>query len=58
MKSPLSFIVLSVISSLVPGAFAQTINVSCPKFFTDRHQAIACTEAVFSQDNYHFTLAS
>jgi hypothetical protein len=31
---------------------------SCLKFFDDRHQAVACAEAVFSQDQYHFTLAS
>ena len=37
---------------------AQTIRVSCPKFFDDRYQAIACTEALFSQSDYHFTLAS
>ena len=58
MKPLLSFITLWVISCLSYGAAAQTISVSCPKFFTDRHQAISCTEAVFSQDDYHFTLAS
>ena len=58
MKILFRFITVSVIGLLVHGAAAQTIGVSCPKFFSDRHQAIACTEAVFSQDDYHFTLAS
>jgi hypothetical protein len=56
MKSFL-FIVIAVISFSAYGS-AQTISVSCPRFFDDRHQAIACTEALFSQDKYHFTLAS
>jgi len=42
----------------LPVACSQTIRVSCPEFFNDRHQAIACTEAIFSQNHYHFTLAS
>ena len=37
---------------------AQTIRVSCPFFFQDTSQRIACIEAIFDQDNYHFTLAS
>ncbi|HEV2576097.1 MAG TPA: hypothetical protein VGU25_02695 [Acidobacteriaceae bacterium] len=37
---------------------AQTIGVSCPQFFKDGHQRIACVEALLSQDDYHFTLAS
>jgi hypothetical protein len=47
-----------VIACLTRNATAQTIDVSCPKFFDDRHQGIACVEALFSQDHYHFTLAS
>jgi hypothetical protein len=39
-------------------AHAQTIRVSCPEFFTDPHQRVTCVEALFSQNNYHFTLAS
>lgn len=57
MKFRLSVLILSVICFLYR-AHGQTISVSCPKFFSDRHQAIACTEALFSQDNYHFTLAA
>jgi hypothetical protein len=58
MKALCSWIALAVTVGGVPGAQAQTIGVSCPKFFADRHQAIACTEAIFSQNSYHFTLAS
>lgn len=50
--------VFAALGSAASCALGQTISVSCPKFFDDRHQAIACTEALFSQDNYHFTLAS
>src|ERR1035441_9160540 len=39
-------------------ALGQTISVSCPEFFQDRHQAISCVEAIFTQDHYHFTLAA
>ena len=42
----------------LPSVRAQTIGVSCPEFFDDRHQAITCAEALFSQSWYHFTLAS
>jgi len=58
MKAHCSWIVLAVTAVVVPAALSQTIDVSCPQFFADRHQAIACTEAIFSQNNYHFTLAS
>jgi hypothetical protein len=58
MKSRLGFIVILVIACFTLNADAQTIGVSCPKFFDDRHQAVACTEALFSQDHYHFALAS
>ena len=37
---------------------AQTIRISCPFFFEDKSQRIACVEAIFSQDKYHFTMAS
>ena len=37
---------------------AQTISISCPKFFKDLHQGAACVEALLSQDRYHLTLAS
>jgi hypothetical protein len=38
---------------------AQTIGVSCPRFFSgDKSQRITCIESVLSQDKYHFTLAS
>jgi hypothetical protein len=49
---------LVVMGCAAQAAFAQTISVSCPQFFRDRHDAAACAEALFSQDNYHFTLAS
>ncbi len=58
MKSLLQFITVLIISCMIQGVAAQTIGVSCPKFFSDRHQAVSCTEAVFAQNNYHFTLAS
>ncbi len=48
----------AVLVFAVPSARAQTIGVSCPEFFQDRHQAVACAEALFSQSWYHFTLAS
>jgi hypothetical protein len=41
----------------IHGAFGQTPGVSCPEFFADRHDAVACVEGLFSADNYHFTLA-
>ncbi len=53
-----SLFALAALGAAASCALSQTISVSCPKFFDDRHQAIACTEAIFSQDNYHFTLAS
>ena len=37
---------------------AQTIRISCPLFFDDKSQRIACVEALFSQDKYHLTMAS
>lgn len=37
---------------------AQTIRISCPHFLDDKSQRIACIEALFSQDHYHFTMAS
>jgi hypothetical protein len=58
MKSLIGFIAILLMTCTVNRAAAQTIDVSCPKFFADRHQAISCVEALFSQDNYHFTLAS
>jgi hypothetical protein len=58
MKALFRFITLSVIGCLAQAAVAQTIRVSCPEFLADRHQAIACAEAVFTQNDYHFTLAS
>jgi hypothetical protein len=58
MKSRLALITFWMIACLMKNAAAQTIGVSCPKFFDDRHQAISCVEALFSQDKYHFTLAS
>lgn len=58
MKTLFSWIILAVITIMPPFGSGQTISVSCPEFFADRHQAIACTEALFSQNNYHFTLAS
>jgi hypothetical protein len=58
MKAHCSWIALVVTITAASSAVSQTIRVSCPKFFSDRHQAIACTEALFSQDHYHFTLAS
>ncbi len=51
-------VAFAIITAATPGALSQTIGVSCPKFFSDRNQAIACTEALFSQNHYHFTLAS
>lgn len=39
-------------------AQGQTIRISCPRFGQDSHQRYACIEALLSQDNYHFTLAS
>jgi hypothetical protein len=58
MKSLVVLIIFLVIACLTRNATAQTIDVSCPKFFDDRHQGIACVEALFSQDHYHITLAS
>jgi hypothetical protein len=58
MKVRFSWIALAVAAAAAPSALSQTIGVSCPNFFSDRHQAIACTEALFSQNHYHFTLAS
>lgn len=49
---------IAVLMFLLPGLRAQTIGISCPEFFQDRHQAVACAEALFSQSGYHFTLAS
>lgn len=37
---------------------AQTIRISCPLFFDDKSQRIACVEALVSQDKYHLTMAS
>lgn len=51
-------LVFALLLATAAAAGAQTIRVSCPKFFDDRHQAVACTEAIFSQNKYHFTLAS
>lgn len=47
--------VIAMLASMT--ASAQSFP-SCRKFFDDRHEAAACTEAVFSQDSYHFTLTS
>lgn len=58
MKALWSWVALAVTAAATRGALSQTIGVSCPKSFSDRHQAIACTEALFSQNHYHFTLAS
>jgi hypothetical protein len=58
MKSRFSVFAFSIIIGVAYGASAQTIRVSCPEFFNDRHQAVACTEALFSQENYHFSLAA
>lgn len=56
MRFRLSYLVLAIVT-LGYGSFGQRIGVSCHKFSSDRHQAIACVEALLSQDNYHFTLA-
>lgn len=58
MRRLAPLLVLTIFGALASCALSQTIRVSCPKFFDDRHQAIACTEAIFSQNKYHFTLAS
>ncbi len=58
MKAFCSWIAIALTGVVAPGALSQTISVSCPKFLSDRHQATACIEAIFSQNNYHFTLAS
>src|SRR6185437_4105113 len=49
---------LALIGGAATAAVGQTIGVSCPEFFRDRHDAVACAEALFSQDHYHFSLAS
>jgi hypothetical protein len=50
----LLLLVLALVSST---SGAQTIRISCPHL-DDKSQRIACLEALFSQDNYHFTMAS
>jgi hypothetical protein len=34
----------AVVMFALPSARAQTIGVSCPEFFQDRHQAVACAD--------------
>jgi hypothetical protein len=54
-RSRLTLLVLLVCASSLG---AQTIRVSCPLFFANANQRIACVEALLSQKHYHFTLAS
>lgn len=50
---------LAVFLLLVCGRMgAQTIRISCPLFLQDKAQTAACLEAIFSQDNYHFSMTS
>jgi hypothetical protein len=49
---------LPVLLAFAASLHAQTIRVSCPLFWENTNQRIACIEALLSQDEYHFTLAS
>jgi len=58
MSSRLRLTFLLVFLACTSIVHAQTIRVSCPKFFVNTNQRIACVEALFTQEHYHFTLAS
>lgn len=58
MRSRLCLTLLFVSLACTSMVRAQTIRVSCPKFFVNTNQRIACVEALLTQEHYHFTLAS
>lgn len=58
MRSRLCLTLLLVSLACTSMVRAQTIRVSCPKFFVNTNQRIACVEALLTQEHYHFTLAS